>query len=471
MNDEYYDSEEFRDILAEYEAAISSGQPVFMDADDLSEIADFYQLNNRPKDAEKAIRLALSLSPGGIAPLTYRIHEAIFEGDTDKAWEYLDQIVEKDAPDYIYDRGEILLAEGRIDEANAYFEESLATVPPEELQDYLIDVANIMSDYDHSDLAFAWMKKTKQEDTDDYKELMARTLSGVGKYKDSERLWGELIDSNPFSKHYWNQLASTQFMNEDYSAAVQSIEYAIAIDPEDPDSMIAKSSGLYQLGNYEEALKYYRRYTEKVPDDEYAYLHQGACLVNLERYDEAIEVLQRGLEVAPEDSTYRADLYQELAFAYSEKGLVDKALDCLDKTEALTSDPVHLLVVRGHILLAAEHFKEAEKFFRRAVLESKTPQQTLMQVIVSLYDNHFIEASYKMFKRYFKMVDEGNTEGYAYMALCCHDLKLGDEFMHYLETACKVNPRECRIALAHLFPADVEPQDYYKYVREVRGER
>lgn len=471
MSDEYYDSDEFRNMLAEYEEAISSGQPVFMDADELSEIADYYQMTNCLEEAEKAISLALSLSPGAIAPLTYRIHEALFEGNTEKARELLDQIIEKDEPDYIYDQGEILLTEGRDDEANAYFEECMKTVPADELQDYVFDVASILNDYERNDLALEWMKKAKHEDTPDFKELMARALYGVGKYKDSERLFNELIDTNPFSKKYWNQLASAQFMNEDYSAAVQSSEYAIAIDPEDPEGLVAKANGLYQLANYEEAVEYYRRYAELMPDDEYAYLHQGACLVNLERYAEAIEALLTGIEVAPQNSSYLSDICQELAFAYSELNQTDKALQYLDLTDTMDCDHVHIKVIKGHVLLAAGRYKEAEDNFRRAVLESPNPQPTLLHIIVSLYDNHFVNASYRLFKKYFNMAGKDNIDGYAYMALCCYDLKKNNEFLTYLKKACEVNPRECRNTLAHLFPEDLQPQDYYKYIcKEMRDQ-
>ena len=71
MNDEYFDSEEFREMLAEYEDAMNMGMPVFMDADELSEIADYYQTQERYDEADAAIELALSLSPGAVAPLTF----------------------------------------------------------------------------------------------------------------------------------------------------------------------------------------------------------------------------------------------------------------------------------------------------------------------------------------------------------------------------------------------------------------
>ena len=427
-DDEYFDSDEFREMLATYEEAVSQGQPVFLDADELAEIADYYQMTGHADQADEAITLALSLSPGAVMPLVYKIHEALYYGRTDEAEQLLDQIIEK------------------------------------EYQDFIIDVANIMQDYGYAERAMQWMKRAHHEDSAEYKELMARTLFGLGKYDDSEKLWTELIDDNPFSKRYWNALASAQFMNEDYSNAVESSEYALAIDPEDPDGLVAKANSLYRLGNFEQALEFFRRYSEQVPDDEFALMNQGTCLVNLERTDEAIDMLRKALETAPDDSPYLPDIYQELAFAYSENGCYDEAIRWLEKTKPLECDHVQVLVVKGHILLAANRMKEAETCFRDAVLASDSPHQTLLRIIVSLYDNKYVETSYALFKKFFLIVPEGFADGYAYMALCCYDLKKWDEFLHYLKEACLVNPKECQTALAHLFPEDVKPEDYYQYM-------
>lgn len=333
--DDYFDSEEFHQLLDTYEAAVNAGEPVFMDADELVDIADYYQYTDSKDKAEEAITLALSLAPGDCAPLTYRIHEALYNGDTEKAWELLDQIIDKEQPDYFYDRTEILISEGRIEEADQFLNEHFKTLPNEEQQDFVVDVANIFTEYGQPEKAMQWMKKGKQEDSPDFKELMARTLFGLGKYKESQQLFNELIDLNPFSKTYWNALASAQFMNEDYSEAIQSSEYAIAIDPDDPESLIAKANGLYRLNNYEEALKFYRRYHELLPNDEFALLYEGTCLINMQESKQAIDTLQKALEIAPDDSPYLCDIYQELAFAYGENHEADKALEMLDQTDTL----------------------------------------------------------------------------------------------------------------------------------------
>lgn len=469
---DYFDSDEFRELLSDYESAVSRGEPVFMDADELADIADYYQMENRLDEAGRAIDLALSLAPGAIAPLTYKIHEALYYGDTELARSYLDQVIERDAPDYVYDKAEILIAEDRLDEADDYLRQELRSVPGDEYQDYVIDVANIYTDYGVSDKAMEWMARAKPEDTPEYKEVMARTLFGLGKYEDSERLWGELIDSDPFSKHYWNALASTQFMKQDYSGSIQSSEFAIAIDPDDPEGIIAKANALYHLGNYEQALDYFRRYSGRQPDDEYALLHQATCLINLGRYDEAAPILEQAEQIATnpdivgeEGSPYLADIYQEQAFELSARGMTDEAIAALDKTDALDCDHVQVMVIKGHVLLGAERFREAERQFRKAVTASDDTFSTLVRIVVSFYDNKYVEQAHRMLGELLDKAPEGNTLGYAYMTLCCYDLQRWDEFLGYLQQAVERNPVECRQVLGHLFPEDVEPKDYYEYIK------
>ena len=467
--DEYFDSQEFQNMLASYEQAVSTGEPVLMDADELSEIADYYQMQGQADDAEKAIRLALSLSPGAIAPLTYRIHEALYEGDVEKAKDYLGQITETDAPDYVYDRAEVLLAEGKIDEADRLLRDELMRVPPEEYQDYVIDVATLYQDWGVSDKAMEWMIRAKQEDSLEYKELKARTLFGLGKYQDSEKVFNELIDCDPYQKRYWNALASVQFMREDFNGSVQSSEYAIAIDPNDPEGLIAKANALYRLGNYEVAYDYYSRYIRLVPDDEFAYLHQATTLINLERNDEAIRALEQAKTIAEENapSPYLADIYTELAFAYSEQGDHDKAVTYINMTDELDCDHTQMLVIKGHLSIRAGRLEDAVNYFKQALEESDDKFQTHLRIIVSIYDNTMVEAAYKLFKHFFKAVPPDFNDGYAYMAQCCYDLKKGNEFMHYLKLACKKNPQEARLILSHLFPGDVAPENYYDYLKNL----
>ena len=464
-NDEYYNDEEFLDILKEYEESVESGLPVFMDADDLADIADYYQMKGHPEDSQRALDRALELEPDSVVALNYKVHDSINQGDFDKAEEYLSRMIDRQLPEYIYCRAEIWIAQDMIDEAYEYSRQQYQECPPDEMQDYVLDVVNLYSDYGMDEKAMEWMMRAKPENSDDFKELMGRTLFGLGKYDDSERIFNELIDRNPFQKRYWNALANTQFMKENYGASVASSEYAIAIDPDDPEGLLAKANGLFRLENYEEALKYYQRYSEHEPDDEFGYLHQGTCLINIGRYQEAVSQLKKAGKKASDDSPYLLEIFQELAFAVSELKKPDTALHYIDLTDELDCDHEDMMVIRGHILLSNNRIAEAEEMFKKAINQSTNTPQTLLRIIVSLYDNHFLEAAYTMFLSFFENVGKNWKDGYAYMALCCHDLKRNDEFMKYLKMACERNPQEARQVLAYLFPEDMKAGEYYNYMK------
>lgn len=465
-NQAYFESDEFQQLLSQYEESAQLGNSIYMDADDLADIADYYQFNDRPEEAERAIGMAMEYNPDAVGPLLYKAREAIGNKDFDTAREYAEHIEAVDQAEALYLQGEILINEGKLEEADDLFRENMNTIMPDEWTDYVYDVANIFSDYNAHDKAIAWIARSKGDTSDEFKELMARTLFGLGKYKDSERIFNELIDHNPYSIQYWNALASAQYMNEDYNAAITSSEYAIAIDPHDAESLLSKANSLYSLGNFESALTYYKRFSEVVPDDEFGFLHQGTCLINLERFPEALTTLEKAeyLATSNKNTPYLPDIYQEMAFTYSELKKPESALYYLDKTLDLECDHVNIEIIRGHILLQNNRTKEAHQAFKKALSISANWSRTMLRVIVSLFENQYVNTSYNLFLSFFNHVDDDWNEGYAYMALCCMVMKKDDEFMEYLKLATEKNPKEAKAVLSSFFPEGMKPQDYYEYM-------
>jgi lipopolysaccharide biosynthesis regulator YciM len=70
----------------------------------------------------------------------------------------------------------------------------------------------------------------------------------------------------------------------------------------------------------------------------------------------------------------------------------------------------------------------------------------------------------KEFCRIYNKDREYATQGYSYLALCCHDLGYKDEFLKYMQTAIERNPQEAKSVLGFLFPPDTEVNDYYEYM-------
>jgi tetratricopeptide (TPR) repeat protein len=139
----------------------------------------------------------------------------------------------------------------------------------------------------------------------------------------------------------------------------------------------------------------------------------------------------------------------------------------IDAAIKLTSDPSDMLVIRGHILLECGEEDEAEKSFMKALNMSDDSPSIMLRIIVSLYDNRYVNSCYEMFLDFFEAVDDHHPDfnkGYAYMALCCWDLRKKDEFMEYLQKSVERNPREAKLVLGFLFPETMEPSEYVQYM-------
>ena len=469
IDEDYFKSKEFLDLLVSYETSIESGGNLFMDADDLVDIDDYYCWQGEEERAEQVIDYALELYPSSTLPNVFKARRALGEENFERARFYADEIGDKDDPDYHYLVAEIMIVEGNIEQADRYLRNYGKTVEADEYEDFVRDCANLYIDYNVNEKAYEWMLRSRGDNSDDFKELMARTLFGLGKYKDSERIFNELIDHHPFSKDYWNAMASAQYMNEDYSGAITSSEYAIAIDPNDSEAINQKACGLIRLANYEEALKYFKKYTEMEPDDAFGYLSQGICLTSMMRHNEALPLLKKALALAPEDYHHLSQIYLELALSYSAKKDLEKALQMLEKTDNLECDHLDMLVTRGHILLQNNRVKEAEAIFKEAIMKSEDSPAILLRVIVSLYDNHYVNACYQMLHKFLKMIQNYYPDfhnGYAYMALCCYDMDRKREFLKYLKLAVEKNPYEARTVLNYLFPAGTDVSEYVPYMEQ-----
>ena len=116
----------------------------------------------------------------------------------------------------------------------------------------------------------------------------------------SERDLMQIINMQPEDSRALNHLG---YMLADqttrHEEALELIERAIAISPDDPAIIDSLGWALYKVARYEEALVQMRRAFAAFPDDEVA-SHLGEVLWALGRFDEAMRVWQDALVTDPE---------------------------------------------------------------------------------------------------------------------------------------------------------------------------
>jgi adenylate cyclase len=161
---------------------------------------------------------------------------------------------------------------------------------------------------------------------------LALTLKEQHVEAEQEFLTAIRLDPKSFDAHYFYARAS--FQQGRYAEAIMGFERAAALRPEDYQTPSLLALSLQAAGRESEskemrrkAVDIIRHHLELYPDDARA-LYMGATdLVYLGAKEEALAWAEQAQALDPHDP---AVLYN-LACAYSQLGLVDRALDCLEK--------------------------------------------------------------------------------------------------------------------------------------------
>ena len=469
IQDKFYESPEFKEKFQLYENAQASGTSVYLEPDDLTDIAEYYHILGNIDACKNTVDYAIKMFPGATMPLVFRSRVALLmEHDVALAEEYAEMIDDKADLEYLYLKAEIMIVDDRAEEAETFLRDAYDELDDDEDKaDFLIDVANLYADYELMEYAQQWLSLSEEYDSTDYKELQGRIAMGLGDYEESNRIYNELIDRNPYSFTYWNQLASSQLLHNEIMESIQSSEFALAINPDDEDATLNKANGLFNLGNFEEACKYYERFTKISPNSEVGEMFLGISLINLNRTEEGVEHLKKAENLADAFSEYLHDIYVELAYSLTALGKHEDAMEYIEKISQLDDcDPYETDVLKGNVHLQKGETAEAMKCFQHAVTASNGSPRVILRIGICIYDNGYYSLAYDVFHLLLDDASDEWKDGWSYLALCCMLLSRKDEFVYAVRKACQQNPVEAKMVLGEIFPENLSPDDYVNYLKE-----
>lgn len=473
VGDEYFDSEEFRELLADYEDADASGHSRFFDADDLTDIADYYHFIGDTKKSIAAIDTAIENFPGAAGPLVFKAREALKNEDLQSACNYAETIDDKSGIDYHYINTEILIAQDKTDEADTFATDFYdSCTDDDDREDFAFDVCELFVDYAVFDKANEWLERIDDHDDKGYKEQKGKVLMGLERYDESIEVFDELIDQDPYSSSYWNLYANAYLCKGDVENAMKGCGYALAINPDDEKAIYTRAMCYFNSGNYKEAIDDYSAYLEKNPSDMTAEVAIASCYSALERYDEAIYHLDKAEMNVDDSDPYKAIIFENLAFAYNANEDYNEALYCIKRCRDYDCDHIDTELLRANIYLANGDITYAGAIFAHLVQDEDCDAHALLRIIICYVENGYYDIAYDLFDDFYKEVDDGFNDGFSYLALCCYKLKHYDQFEYFLKYAPTFNPTEAREVLGFLFPEGVEPADYYDYyIKNIKKEK
>ncbi|TVP89714.1 MAG: tetratricopeptide repeat protein [Pseudomonadaceae bacterium] len=262
--------------------------------------------NQQPDLAAYYLEQALEQEPDNSTTL-YHLGLALEEqGQADEAIQAW--LAVRDGNEYLPARLRItqaLMADDRLDLLAQIMAESRSERPQARMQLYLIEIETLLDR--HPERAMQRTEEALNEFSDDSNLLYVRALlhDQLGQPEQSEQDLRHILAREPDNAMAMNALGYTLAdRNERLEEALELIEQAHTLEPDDPAIIDSLGWVHYRLGNLELALEYLQQAWEAFPDQEVA-AHLGEVLWQLGRHDEARAVWEESLDNDPDSPLVR----------------------------------------------------------------------------------------------------------------------------------------------------------------------
>ncbi len=233
-----------------------------------------------------------------------------------------------------------------------------------------------------------------KEGTD--KLLKANTLSGEGKFEESNKILNELLDSGAATANLYYLLGRNSYSLGDVASAKKWLEKSLELNPSQPGANAQLGAIAYAEGQKDEAVERFRKEIEVSPDAVPVGINYAVLLEELGRTDEAAKAFEHVIEMAPGE----VSAYMELANLYTSAGEEDKAQAVLSKMEQHATPSAALWFNLGAGFSNKDRYDQAEAAYRKALDIDPTFPQALREMGYLMVRKGDHAAAIDFFKRY-----------------------------------------------------------------------
>lgn len=464
-DDKYFQEKTFLNLLQRYEDSMQEFGTTYMDAEDLTDIAEYYMMKGEKGKAQKAISLALDLHPDSVDPQIFLSREAMFDDNLDEAYRICNTIPDQEDREVKFLRAELLLRENKKEDAKELLLNASKTAEDDEAY-FLLDSTGVFLDYSCEDIAvyFAELLYKKYPDFQKGKSILAEAYSCKGDNAKAVPLLKELIDEDPYNIDYWNLLAECYGILEQYTDALDTVEYALAIDNKNKRALLTKASCYFYMNMNEQAHALFTEYISELKENYMVFYLDGCCLVSMEKFEEAIEQLETAIDVSQGLSPDQYQICSQLAYSYMKLGKEELALKAIE--DAAASDPessnTELYMRKGLLYLDLNKPQEAQEYFQEAIKNSENIEHTLYKIGAMCAEEEKYEEAILFMEPVIKAHKTDNAvKVLPYMAYSL--MKTGEkDYLQYLKKAAECEPNVTKRLFEGEFP-NVLPEDYYYY--------
>ena len=428
----YFNDPEFLEYLQRYEQAHENGEPVYMDAEELTDIAEFYMTQNREEEANEAISLALSLHPDSVDPLIFLARQQMFHDNLDEAIKIANSIPDQNDRETTFLWAELLIRSDKPEEALQLIVSKQAEQDEGE-EMFLYDAACIFMDYEN--------------------------------YDEAIKLLQNYIDKHPYNTFAWRTIAEAHVEKGELLEALDNIEYCLAINPTYNQALVLKAHCLFHLNHLNQAHEIYLQLQKAEPENGRYYYMDAITLANMDKFTKAKDTITIALKYTPEDDEDRIQVLIHKAYIESKCHNINEALRTLEEAMKLSDDQedieFHLLM--GEILLENGVEQKAAEEFEIAYNESKNKQQTLLTMGIAYAETMHYDTALSLLQSFAQNYQgKEGVVAIPYLAYCYKKIHDQDNYLKYLRKAVSADREITEFLFAKDYPS-IQPEEYYLY--------
>ena len=388
----YFESSEFRELLARYEKSIKLGIGSYFGIDEFVDLLSYYLSVDKSEEAAAVLDTARHLHPTAPENIKMGIKLLLYNGEPEKALALFNELKFVDEIEMLTIKAEIMVALRNFKQAHDIAIEMLQKSVPG--QESVYEGLEILLDcgfaLDALDICETAIKAAPQQIS--LYEVKAECLIELQRINEAVKIYNELLDNNSYSTFYWEQLGHIYYMVKKYGKSLECFEYESAINEEIEYAHMMQAYCYYYLRDYRMAKELFgtlaRKYSDTVTPVFYIALchyHEGAYEDAINAFDIAINNTQEGTIAMMLSRVNKAMLLDIIG----EKSVAD---DAISMALLMHPDNMKQLVLTGKHLYELRD-KENLTFDDMNIIETKewNTEETLYRLGVHLVNHNHQE--------------------------------------------------------------------------------
>lgn len=345
-------------LVQKYEEALELGKSIYLDADEFSELAEYFDSQDDIETAREVIDSGLAIHPESASLLLRKAKFAVYDAEYAKALRLLNSSTSYDFELYLV-KIECFLQLGLPAEAYELTKDILEN-EDSDLDNALAELGFLYVEADYFDEAILYFNKSLEYKADNLDVLsdLAYAYEMLGDYNTAIEVSNKILDSDPYSYEAWLNLGKLYSLKDEFGKAVDAFDFALTINDADESILKLKAHCLSLSNRVEEAIEIFNTLLTNNSEDTSIYFLLAECYQSLEMFDEALEYLNK-YEIL---EGITVELISKKVQIFLQKGDIDGAFNIVKNELKGNPESVYLNMIAGEVKLKQNLYDEAESY-------------------------------------------------------------------------------------------------------------